>query len=80
MGTGQPARLCVSSVEEAAAHAARLKVDVMVKKKVRHHEEVQVGDMVHIWRDGSGWIGPAPVTQYQVTIDHENYEKTASRN
>lgn len=82
-GTDQPARHGVPSVEENAAHAARLKTDLMMRKKVRRHDEVQVGDQVHIWRDRMGWVGPAPVKAldpYKVTVIHNGYEKSDSRN
>lgn len=56
---------------------------MMLRKNAREHEEVTVGDMVFICRNNSGWIGPAPVTmvdEYKVTVLHNNYVKTASRN
>lgn len=82
-GSGIPSRIKIPSIEEVAAHASRAKVNLMARKNVRNHEDVLIGDMVHIWRDGDGWIGPAPVTKvtsYEVAVSHNNHTKSASRN
>lgn len=82
-GDDTPARASPPTIEETAAQSAREKLNLMLRKNARRHQEVKVGDMVFIWRDNSGWIGPAPVTtvdEYQVTVRHNNYSKSASRN
>lgn len=82
-GTGEPARETVPTMADAAAHSARRKINLMLRKNLREPEDVNTGDMVYIWRDNGGWIGPAPVleaTTHGVIVRHNNRQKTASRN
>lgn len=56
---------------------------MMTRKNARTHEEVEIEDMVYIWRDNEGWIGPSPVieiTEYEIAVRQNNRRKTASRN
>lgn len=82
-GASTPARTEIPSIDDEAAHGARHKLSLMAKKEMGVHIDAKIGDMVHIWRDGDGWIGPAPVpnfTKYEVAVCHNDRIKTASRN
>lgn len=82
-GTGEPARQDIPDMEDVTAHEARIKLNLMAKSKLRTHDQVGLDEMVYIWRDNEGWVGPSPgksVSPYQVSVSHNDHIKTASRN
>ncbi len=55
----------------------------MLRINVRTQEDIKIGDMIYIWRDNIGWIGPARVEERDattVTVNHNDRLKTSSIN
>ena len=53
--------------------------------RTNHHpkDDIQIGDIVAIWRDGSGWLHPARVTKatpYSFEVVHNKRIKTSGFN
>lgn len=55
----------------------------MLRSNVKDPDIPKVGDHVYIWRDDSGWVGPARITKvdlYGVEVLHNGHLKTARMN
>ncbi len=71
------------TIEQHAKSSARSRLNRMLRSNVRQYPTIKSGDIVHFWRDKSGWIGPASVVKIKgtaVTIDHNGRLKTAGLN
>lgn len=70
------------TIQQAARDFRRRQLQSALKARVRTHDGIQAGELVHIWRDGRGWIGPARVTSVQehaVRVKHNGRSKTADK-
>lgn len=82
-GLDLPFPSSIPTMQEYNAHIARRKIRSMLRSNVRDHDIPDVGDRVYIWRDDSGWIGPASVLKkddYGVEVSHNGRTKSASMN
>lgn len=82
-GTDTPGQLEIPNTEDVAAHEAKRKLKLMARTKIREPGKHDVGEILNIWRGGKGWVGQVPMRKictHEVSVNHNNCEKTAIRN
>ena len=70
------------NIQDVTADAQRRQLQAALKSSTRRAIHTKVGESVYIWRDGSGWIGPASVIavrEHEIDVLHNGHVKTADK-